>query len=64
MDWFLYDRDLRHERIDSFRANVLKYFNKICSQKVAFALESIEINVNVGTKWIWIRFSLKNSIQY
>ena len=58
VDWFLFDSNLCHERVNSFLSNVLKYFNKICSQNVAFAIESIEINVNIGT---WGRFNLKNS---
>ena len=59
MNWFLFDSDLCHKRVNSFLSNVLKYFNKICSQNVAFAIESIEINVNIVT---WGRFDLKISV--
>ena len=27
MDWFLYDRDLRHERVNGLRRNILEIFS-------------------------------------
>ena len=41
MDWLLYNRDLRRERVNQLQANVSIY-----------AAETIEINTNVGAKMV------------
>ena len=43
MDWFLYDRNLRHERF--------KYFPVFCNQ-CCRVLERIEVNGNIDMKWV------------
>ena len=45
MDWFLYDNDLRHERVNKIRSNFsYAYHTFLCLKKQVFLLDSFTIH--------------------
>ena len=47
MDWFLYERDFRHERV-----NVFQYSAQDILDQMLQNMQNIEVNGGICTKWV------------